>query len=65
MFFVLFQPAELDDMLEKARDMSRKYGHLFDKTIVNSDFDNTYSELRDLCNFLESQPQWMPSSWVR
>ncbi|XP_057315280.1 protein PALS1-like [Hydractinia symbiolongicarpus] len=56
---------ELDDVIEKARDMNRKYGHYFDRTIVNSDLDRAYNELLEICDFLETQPQWVPSSWVR
>eukprot|EP00111_Clytia_hemisphaerica_P016102 TCONS_00047658-protein len=56
---------ELDELIEKARDMSRNYGHFFDKVLINNDLDGVFDEILDICNQLESEPQWVPSSWVR
>lgn len=55
---------EIDGIIEQARDINRSFGHYFDKTIVNSDFDQTYDKLREMCTKLESDPQWVPASWL-
>ena len=52
------------DLIEKAREMDINYGHYFDYTIVNKDLDEAFNELVDVANRLETQPQWIPSSWV-
>ena len=64
-YFYYFQKNELDELVEKARDMSRNFGHYFDRVIVNNDLDATFDEIINVCNHLESDPQWVPSSWVR
>lgn len=56
---------ELDDLVEKARDMHRTHGHYFDKTLFNSDLDKTFDELLAIFDSLEQDPQWIYSSWVR
>lgn len=59
------QPEELRDIIEKAREMEQNYGHLFDAAIVNTDLDKAYQELLRLINKLDTEPQWVPSSWLR
>ncbi|XP_073683223.1 protein PALS1 [Garra rufa] len=59
------KPEELRDIIEKAREMEQNYGHLFDAAIVNSDLDKAYQELLRLINKLDTEPQWVPSSWLR
>lgn len=62
---VRLKKQELDDLIEKARDMNRSYGHYFDKVIINNDLDSTFEEIIEICDHLETDPQWVPSSWVR
>lgn len=64
-FSCFFQPEELRDIIEKAREMEQNYGHLFDAAIVNTDLDKSYQELLRLINKLDTEPQWVPSSWLR
>ncbi|KAJ8291192.1 hypothetical protein GJAV_G00022450 [Gymnothorax javanicus] len=56
---------ELRDIIEKAREMEQNFGHLFDAAIVNTDQDKAYQELLRLINKLDTEPQWVPSSWLR
>ena len=51
-------------MIEKAREMEQNYGHLFDGTIVNMDPDTAFFDLRRLIEKLDTEPQWVPSSWL-
>ncbi|RXM27186.1 MAGUK p55 subfamily member 5-A [Acipenser ruthenus] len=59
------KPEELRDIIEKAREMEQNYGHYFDAAIVNTDQDKAYQELLRLINKLDTEPQWVPSSWLR
>ncbi|XP_062296399.1 protein PALS1 isoform X2 [Scomber scombrus] len=59
------KPEELRDTIEKAREMEQSCGHLFDAIIVNTDQDKAYTELLRLINKLDTEPQWVPCSWLR
>uniref|UniRef100_A0A8C2ZC73 Protein PALS1 n=1 Tax=Cyclopterus lumpus TaxID=8103 RepID=A0A8C2ZC73_CYCLU len=59
------KPEELRDVIEKAREMEQSCGHLFDAIIVNTDQDKAFNELLRLINKLDTEPQWVPCSWLR
>ncbi|XP_013915697.1 PREDICTED: MAGUK p55 subfamily member 5 [Thamnophis sirtalis] len=59
------KPEELREIIEKTREMEQNNGHYFDTAIVNSDIDKAYQELLRLINKLDTEPQWVPSSWLR
>lgn len=65
LLFYFIKPEELRDIIEKAREMEQNFGHLFDAAIVNTDQDKAYQELLRLINKLDTEPQWVPSSWLR
>uniref|UniRef100_A0A3B4FHG0 Membrane palmitoylated protein 5 n=1 Tax=Pundamilia nyererei TaxID=303518 RepID=A0A3B4FHG0_9CICH len=48
-----------------AREMEQGSGHLFDSIIVNTDQDKAFTELLRLINKLDTEPQWVPCSWLR
>ncbi|KAL9955018.1 hypothetical protein ACROYT_G042614 [Oculina patagonica] len=56
--------AELREMVDKAREMEETYGHYFDKTIVNTDLERTFDELRQAIDKLNTEAQWVPAFWV-
>ncbi|KAK2856078.1 hypothetical protein Q5P01_004813 [Channa striata] len=58
------KPEELKEIIEKAREMEHNYGHFFDATIVNMDPDQAFHELRRLIDKLDTEPQWVPTSWL-
>uniref|UniRef100_A0A8C4IGJ0 Protein PALS1 n=1 Tax=Dicentrarchus labrax TaxID=13489 RepID=A0A8C4IGJ0_DICLA len=58
------KPEELKEVIEKAREMEHNFGHLFDATIVNMDPDQAFYELRRLIDKLDTEPQWVPTSWL-
>ncbi|KAM3861232.1 MAGUK p55 subfamily member 5b [Diretmus argenteus] len=58
------KPEELKEVIEKARDMEQNFGHLFDAAIVNMDPDTAFHELRRLIEKLDTEPQWVPTSWL-
>lgn len=59
------KPEELREVIEKAREMEQGYGHYFDGIIVNADLDKAHQELLRHVNKLDTEPQWVPSSWLR
>ena len=62
--FLDFQDSELREMVDKAREMEETYGHYFDKTIVNTDLERTFDELRLAIEKLDTEAQWVPAFWV-
>lgn len=44
--------------------MEDKFGHLFDKVIVNIDLDRTLADLKDIVHKLDTRPHWVPSTWI-
>ncbi|XP_041814523.1 MAGUK p55 subfamily member 5b isoform X1 [Chelmon rostratus] len=58
------KPEELKAVIEKAREMEHNFGHFFDATIVNMDPDQAFHELRRLIDKLDTEPQWVPTSWL-
>ncbi|XP_069564667.1 MAGUK p55 subfamily member 5b isoform X1 [Brachyistius frenatus] len=58
------KPEELKEVIEKAREMEHGFGHFFDATIVNLDPDQAFHELRRLIDKLDTEPQWVPTSWL-
>jgi len=40
-------------------------GHLFDWTLINDDLDVAATELRQLARAVETEPLWVPASWLR
>ncbi|KAM4690113.1 protein PALS1 [Rhinophrynus dorsalis] len=59
------KPEELREIIEKAREMEQNNGHYFDTAIVNTDLEKAFQELLRLINKLDTEPQWVPSSWLR
>ncbi|KAM9354445.1 MAGUK p55 subfamily member 5b [Pholidichthys leucotaenia] len=58
------KPEMLKEVIEKAREMEHNFGHFFDATIVNADPDQAFHELRRLIDKLDTEPQWVPTSWL-
>ncbi|XP_020483997.1 MAGUK p55 subfamily member 5b isoform X1 [Labrus bergylta] len=58
------KPEDLKEVIEQAREMEHNFGHFFDATIVNMDPDQAFHELRRLIDKLDTEPQWVPTSWL-
>ncbi|XP_029281387.1 MAGUK p55 subfamily member 5-A isoform X2 [Cottoperca gobio] len=58
------KPEDLKEVIEKAREMEHEFGHFFDATIVNMDPEQAFHELRRLIDKLDTEPQWVPTSWL-
>ena len=51
-------------MVEKAREMEQNFAHLFDAIVIHDDQERAYQELKRLIDKLDTEPQWVPSSWL-
>ncbi|XP_049613088.1 protein PALS1 [Syngnathus scovelli] len=58
------KPEDLKEVIEKAREMEQDFGHVFDATIVNAEPNEAFFELRRLIEKLDTEPQWVPTSWL-
>ncbi|VDM99906.1 unnamed protein product [Thelazia callipaeda] len=56
---------QLKAILNEGKATEQKYGHLFDRIIVNIDLDRSLQELKEVIRRLETEPQWIPSFWSR
>ncbi|KRZ62390.1 MAGUK p55 subfamily member 5 [Trichinella nativa] len=56
---------ELKAIVTEAKEAEEKYGHYFDLVVVNYDLEHSYQELRTAINRLETEPQWVPSFWLK
>ena len=52
-------------MIDASAKIDGDYGHLFDWTLINDDLDIAVSELRQLAQAVETEPFWVPASWLR
>uniref|UniRef100_A0ABD2WS83 MAGUK p55 subfamily member 7 n=1 Tax=Trichogramma kaykai TaxID=54128 RepID=A0ABD2WS83_9HYME len=59
-----FNDDELKDMLRSAARIEYLYSHIFDETIVNADLATAFEHLLVAIHKLESEPLWVPASWV-
>ncbi|XP_072039200.1 uncharacterized protein [Amphiura filiformis] len=60
----LLKEEELREIIETGRAMEDAYGHYFDYVIIHYDHDRAYTELVNEINRIESEPSWVPSSWL-
>ena len=63
-FRLCLQDGELQEMVDKAREMEETFGHYFDCTIVNTDLERAFDQLLQVIDKLETEAQWVPASWV-
>jgi len=54
---------DLQSIIDEAREIETRYGHLFDMVLSITDVDRAYQELFREVNALEREPQWIPSIW--
>jgi len=52
-------------MVEASAKMDSEYRHMIDWTVVNDDLDIAVKELRQLAQAVETDPLWVPASWLR
>jgi guanylate kinase len=58
------QDEEFDEILHSATRIEFLYSHMFDETIINADLSMAFEQLLTSIHKLESEPLWVPASWV-
>uniref|UniRef100_A0A2P2I157 MAGUK p55 subfamily member 7-like n=2 Tax=Hirondellea gigas TaxID=1518452 RepID=A0A2P2I157_9CRUS len=60
-----FTEEELKKMLKSSQRIQYHYSHCFDEVIVNDVLSSAFTRLMDAIQRLESEPLWVPASWVQ
>ncbi|XP_044269016.1 MAGUK p55 subfamily member 7 isoform X2 [Tribolium madens] len=60
-----FTEEEFSDIVKSASRIEFLYEHFFDEVIVNDDLAVAFSQLLAAVNRVESEPLWVPASWVQ
>ncbi|KAK7023590.1 MAGUK p55 subfamily member 7 [Halocaridina rubra] len=60
-----FTEDEFKDMLKAAARIEFHYSHWFDEVIVNDDLSSAFELLVAAINKVETEPLWVPASWVQ
>lgn len=64
-FSLGFQDEEFQEMLHSSERIDFLYGHLFDEVIENADLSAAFEQLVRAVNRVETEPLWVPASWVQ
>lgn len=60
-----FTDEEFGEILHSAARIEFLYTHLFDEVIVNADLPIAFEQLVNAVHRVESEPLWVPASWVQ
>ncbi|XP_011331243.1 MAGUK p55 subfamily member 7 isoform X6 [Ooceraea biroi] len=60
-----FTDEEFHEILHSAEKIEFLYSHLFDEVIVNADLPMAFEQLVNAIHRVESEPLWVPASWVQ
>lgn len=60
-----FTDEEFNEILHSAARIEYLYSHLFDEVIVNADLPMAFEQLVNAVHRVESEPLWVPASWVQ
>lgn len=59
------QDEEFQEILQSAARIEFLYSHLFDEVVVNADLPMAFEQLVNAVQRVESEPLWVPASWVQ
>lgn len=62
---VYAQDDEFNEIIKSAEKIEYIYGHLFDEVLINDDLPKAFERLFKIGRKVESEPLWVPSSWVQ
>ncbi|XP_022903362.1 MAGUK p55 subfamily member 7 isoform X2 [Onthophagus taurus] len=60
-----FTDEEFTDIIKSSSRIEYLYDHFFDEQIVNADLALAFGQLLASANRLETEPLWVPASWVQ
>lgn len=52
-------------MIRHSQRIEFLYQHFFDETIVNDNLGSAFAKLLAAVNRVETEPLWVPASWVQ
>lgn len=52
-------------MIHRGRRIEFMFSHFFDEEIVNADLSSAFESLVRIAISVETDPQWVPASWVQ
>lgn len=61
----MFQDDEFHDIIHSSKRIEFLYSHFFDEVIVNADLSTAFEQLVCAVNRVETEPLWVPASWVQ
>ncbi|XP_061563965.1 MAGUK p55 subfamily member 3-like [Cololabis saira] len=56
---------DLQEMIQSAERLSERYGHWVDYVLLKEDPASALAELQVVLERVQTEPQWVPVSWVR
>lgn len=59
-----YEDEDLQVTIEESARIQRAYEKFFDLTIINSNYDKTFEQLRDSVDTLSIEHQWVPINWI-
>lgn len=62
---LIFQDDEFHEIIKSARRIEFLYSHWFDEVIVNADLPTAFDNLLNVVQKLETEPLWVPASWIQ
>ncbi|XP_049814248.1 MAGUK p55 subfamily member 7 isoform X1 [Schistocerca nitens] len=60
-----FTDEEFHEILHSSERIEFLYSHLFDEVIVNADLSVAFEQLVRVASKVETEPLWVPASWVQ
>ncbi|XP_046735559.1 MAGUK p55 subfamily member 7-like isoform X2 [Diprion similis] len=60
-----FTDEEFHEMIHRGERIEYHYSHHFDETIVNADLSMAFEQLVNAVIRVETEPMWVPASWVQ
>ncbi|XP_036361898.1 MAGUK p55 subfamily member 7 isoform X5 [Octopus sinensis] len=60
-----FSDEELQKMINTSKTMVIRYGHFFDKTIVNGPIEQAVKDLIHIVELVGKEPLYVPANWVQ
>jgi len=58
------QEDDCEELIEASARLDSEYGHLCDWTLVNDELDLAVTELCQLARAVQTEPNWVPVSWI-
>ena len=61
--YTTIQEYDLQHLVHESYVIENQYGHYFDWTIINDDFQVAADMLKEVAQRVQEDSQWVPKSW--